>query len=702
MTELIITMNDDKNGIKERITLIAKKPKMFAMTFVAVLLVVFIAVGCTFTGARNNAEIVSLTEEEVEKYNKILEPFVSDEDGNLTINPLSHFLRSYYDKPENLNLAEFLRYYPSDEDVTNETEFEALKAHKNWPFGADATLDNMPVPIHKFYYASVNEVLGKYMGISLEDLSGIGMNEIIYLKEYNAYYNFTSDAGFGSFVGTSGETQGDIIRLYSKSAVLVLKKQKDGFLFVSHQPIEEGAGNNDDNNIDNDNNNDNADSVNIDIKVEAEGDIPDPVLDYAREYVELQIEFYSEIGKYPPLSDMEYTITDAKITGLTVMNTGTAGLNHGISMYLLEYRLRPDKPENVVLAGGMRMEEIDGESWITEWGSTGQPYLLLAWDNIGMETLWQSICVTNTDIITQDYGTPEMLERYGNEFTAAAMELYKKNVTLIRTIGQVSTAYTLEEELGHTAIREVAELLMTELLNELKIEQDDRSFTITEWKNLKVNADRMYDAWLVTGEVDVRYEGILSPIGYSDDVPEGKYVTVSLGDRYLKHENGMYILSLSAGKQEAILTPPLLTPDMNIGIGVIPDYISDDILIFHGYFGLFVYDLKSEEITFAADLEKAVGTTAIQGSEGAAVRVSADGNTIQLYFYPEQGEPLMAYTINSRTGKYDYGYYAPLEEYSDTASLMYDRFSNQWTLGELTYTDGKNSYLLFKNWDWAD
>jgi hypothetical protein len=29
-------------------------------------------------------------------------------------------------------------------------------------------------------------------------------------------------------------------------------------------------------------------------------------------------------------------------------------------------------------------------------------------------------------VITQDYGTPEMLVLYGNEFTAAAMEFYKK------------------------------------------------------------------------------------------------------------------------------------------------------------------------------------------------------------------------------------------------------------------------------------
>jgi len=78
----------------------------------------------------------------------------------------------------------------------------------------------------------------------------------------------------------------------------------------------------------------------------------------------------------------------------------------------------------VALAGGMRMED----GWLTEWSSAGQPYLLLLCELNGAEESWQRICVTYTDMITQDYGTPEMLEEYGNEFTAAAMELYKKTL----------------------------------------------------------------------------------------------------------------------------------------------------------------------------------------------------------------------------------------------------------------------------------
>ena len=49
------TMTASKSGIKERIMLIAKKPKMALYTLLIVVLVASIAVGCTFTGAKDNS-----------------------------------------------------------------------------------------------------------------------------------------------------------------------------------------------------------------------------------------------------------------------------------------------------------------------------------------------------------------------------------------------------------------------------------------------------------------------------------------------------------------------------------------------------------------------------------------------------------------------------------------------------------------------
>lgn len=48
------TMNSGKSGLKERIMLIARKPKMAVYTLAAVVLIAAISVGCTFTGAKTS------------------------------------------------------------------------------------------------------------------------------------------------------------------------------------------------------------------------------------------------------------------------------------------------------------------------------------------------------------------------------------------------------------------------------------------------------------------------------------------------------------------------------------------------------------------------------------------------------------------------------------------------------------------------
>lgn len=50
-------MTDSGKGLKERISLLVKKPKMAAYTAVAVLLIAGLSVACTFTGGRENAEL---------------------------------------------------------------------------------------------------------------------------------------------------------------------------------------------------------------------------------------------------------------------------------------------------------------------------------------------------------------------------------------------------------------------------------------------------------------------------------------------------------------------------------------------------------------------------------------------------------------------------------------------------------------------
>jgi hypothetical protein len=140
----------------------------------------------------------------------------------------------------------------------------------------------------------------------------------------------------------------------------------------------------------------------VDIRWDVSGNIPQAVKNYAVDYVQGQMNYYNSL---------DYKIRDARITGLTPMNTGTAALTKAISMWQLEYRLLPENANKVVLAGGMQVED----GWLTEWGSTGQPYLVLVcyWDNEA--EIWQRVGVTNT--LT-------MQEEYQGDNTVAAMAMY--------------------------------------------------------------------------------------------------------------------------------------------------------------------------------------------------------------------------------------------------------------------------------------
>ena len=60
------------------------------------------------------------------------------------------------------------------------------------------------------------------------------------------------------------------------------------------------------------------------------------------------------------------------------------------------------------------------------------------------------------------------------------------------------------------------------------------------------------------------------------------------------------------------------------------DYASDDIIIFHGYFGLFVYNLNDSKFLSNIDL-KTIDCAMTQGDNYCEVTVSDDGETIQLY-----------------------------------------------------------------------
>ena len=189
----------------------------------------------------------NLSQEELDAYNAVTDCTVRDESGDITgmdIHPASYLLTSYYGNVRNLNFAEFLRYFPQDGSISDEAEFEALKNLDSWPFKHAESMEQMPVPIHKISAASVNEVLRTWGGITAEELTDT--HGVFYLKDYDAYYTYTSDFGFSSFAAESGRQVEDYVYLYgnhndSERSVLTLRLTPGtgGWQIVSYLSLSE-------------------------------------------------------------------------------------------------------------------------------------------------------------------------------------------------------------------------------------------------------------------------------------------------------------------------------------------------------------------------------------------------------------------------------------------------------------------------------
>ncbi|MDO7788163.1 M56 family metallopeptidase [Desulforamulus aquiferis] len=162
-------------------------------------------------------------------------------------------------------------------------------------------------------------------------------------------------------------------------------------------------------------------------------------------------------------------------------------------------------------------------------------------------------------------------------------------------------------------------------------------------------------------------------------------------------------------------TSPKLSPEQSIGADMVQlDYASNDIVIFHDYFGLFVYDLNSQKIVRSLDLNP-IGCTATQGDNYCEVSVSPDGNTVQLH--PMSSKNMYVYTVSDNslretvyermenrftgfvdiTDIVDYqkaGNYSHHAVRFDTGEYGYLHTSD-WTLGTLAYVRDDMVYRLF-------
>lgn len=113
----------------------------------------------------------------------------------------------------------------------------------------------------------------------------------------------------------------------------------------------------------------------------------------------------------------------------------------------------------------------------------------------------------------------------------------------------------------------------------------------------------------------------------------------------LTEDNGMSGSSIESGSQEfsfqvayrdIISVPvPVMTGNTSLGAdGAILDYADEDKIIFHGYFGLYIYSASAGETIGTVDL-RALGCGDTQGDNTCQIFVSKDGSKV--YFYPLGG-----------------------------------------------------------------
>lgn len=246
--------------VRERILFLTKKQRTSALCVILAVLLVVSATGCSFAELtrQKTGEItlpeetepaqqeplktaMPLTQAQIDEVNAIFADYELSTDDTLGHFAVNGFFTSTYDDVRDLNLNNFLAYFGEcgEEDISEE-EFAQLNA--KWEFRVDS-VEDFPLPIHRYPASAVEGVLKRFAGIGLADLTDMQtpFSGYTYLEDTDAFYTTTSDYSPGYFRCTSGEIEpdGDTALLYgstagSLSGKAVLKLVKDGENWYIH------------------------------------------------------------------------------------------------------------------------------------------------------------------------------------------------------------------------------------------------------------------------------------------------------------------------------------------------------------------------------------------------------------------------------------------------------------------------------------
>lgn len=246
--------------VRERILFLTKKQRTSALCVILALLLIISAAGCSLTELtrQKSGEItlpeetepaqqeplktaMPLTQAQIDAVNAIFADYELSTDDTLGHFAVNGFFTSTYDDVRDLNLNNFLAYFGEcgEEDISEE-EFAQLNA--KWEFRVDS-VEDFPLPIHRYPASAVEDVLKRFAGIGLADLTDMQtpFSGYTYLEDTDAFYTTTSDYSPGYFRCTSGEIEpdGDTALLYGSTAGFlsgeaVLKLVKNGDSWYIH------------------------------------------------------------------------------------------------------------------------------------------------------------------------------------------------------------------------------------------------------------------------------------------------------------------------------------------------------------------------------------------------------------------------------------------------------------------------------------
>lgn len=153
------------------------------------------------------------------------------ENGTTRESEISCFFTSTWSSPEEIDLFAFLQYCPLKEQLLDEHSEEAQAV-----IAAAGKNVFAVTPVWRYPKEAVSSLLCKYTGITVEDLRS--RENVLYLEEYDAFYNFTSDWGPGRFTCTGGEQSGNLITLWGEGTggaarTLTLREENGEYFLVS-------------------------------------------------------------------------------------------------------------------------------------------------------------------------------------------------------------------------------------------------------------------------------------------------------------------------------------------------------------------------------------------------------------------------------------------------------------------------------------